>query len=101
MLTRRCLLWLGPSGSFMDFGFSAGFFLNSSVEQELDLFIQRPMLHFSASSAIRGIPPALGLLTGVRPRRVRLTLPYESPNHARTIVENHRVHSCATLLLKM
>jgi hypothetical protein len=42
----------------MDFGFSAGFFLNSSVEQEVDLFIQRPMLLFSASSAIRGIPPA-------------------------------------------
>ena|SRR5208282_2196168 len=40
-LTRRHLLWLGPSGSFMDFGFSAGFFLNSSIEEELDLFIQR------------------------------------------------------------
>jgi hypothetical protein len=34
-----------------------GFFLNSSVEEELDLFIQRPMLVFSASSAIGGIPP--------------------------------------------
>ena len=33
MLTRRRLLWPGPSGSFMDFGFSAGFFLNSSVEE--------------------------------------------------------------------
>jgi hypothetical protein len=55
MLTRRRLLWLGPSGGFMDFGFSVGFFLNSAVEWELDLFIQRPMLLFSASSAIRGI----------------------------------------------
>jgi hypothetical protein len=27
----------------MDFGFSVGFFLNSSVEEELDLFIQQPM----------------------------------------------------------
>ena len=25
-------LWLGPSGSFMDLGFSVGFFLNNSVE---------------------------------------------------------------------
>ena len=31
-LDFRHLLWLGPSGSFMDFGFSVGFFLNSSVE---------------------------------------------------------------------
>ena len=29
----------------MDFGFWVGFFLNSSVEQELDLFIQRPIFH--------------------------------------------------------
>jgi hypothetical protein len=31
----------------MDFGFSGGFFLKSSVEGELDLFIQRRMLLFS------------------------------------------------------
>ena len=67
MLTRRRLLWPGPSGSFMDFGFSAGFFLNSSVEEELDLFVQRPMLLFSASSAIRGIPP--GSNSGVSAER--------------------------------
>jgi hypothetical protein len=41
----------------MDFGFSVGFFY-CSVEEELDLFIQRPMLLFSASGAIRGIPLA-------------------------------------------
>jgi hypothetical protein len=35
----------------MDFGFSAGFFFNCSVEQELDLFIQRPMLHGDESRA--------------------------------------------------
>jgi len=34
----------------MAFGFSVGFFLNSSVEKELDLFIQRPMLLFSERS---------------------------------------------------
>ena len=58
MLTRTRLLWLGPSGSFVDFGFSAGFFLNRWVEKELDLFIQRPMPLFSASSA----PPELACL---------------------------------------
>ena len=50
-LTRRRLLWLGSSGSFTDFGFWVGLFLNSSVEEELDLFIQRSMLLFSASSS--------------------------------------------------
>jgi hypothetical protein len=30
------------------------FVIFGSIEQELDLFIQRPMLLFSASSAIRG-----------------------------------------------
>ena len=50
MLTRRRLLWPGPSGRFMDFGFSVGFFLNGPVEEELDLFIQRSMLLFSERS---------------------------------------------------
>jgi len=34
----------------VDFGFFVGFFLNSAVKEELDLFIQRPMLLFSERS---------------------------------------------------
>jgi len=37
----------------MEFTFSAGFFVKSSVEEEFDLFIQRPMLSFSELGQFR------------------------------------------------
>ena len=44
VLLADILFCLGLSGSVTAFGFSVGFFLNGSVEEKLDLFIQRPML---------------------------------------------------------
>jgi hypothetical protein len=44
---------LAWTGGFTDFSSSVWFFLNSAVEEEFDLFFQRPMLLFREHSWFR------------------------------------------------